>query len=103
MSTTVREELLRSFESLDKDPEVKKRDFQILQALLKAFPTEQERLKQEGQLTQARDALRRVLVRRRFVLTPGDDARIEACAELGTLERWLDQAVTAASAGEALR
>jgi len=28
---------------------------------------------------------------------------IEACSDLATLERWLDQAVTAASASEALR
>jgi hypothetical protein len=29
--------------------------------------------------------------------------QIEACSDLATLERWLDQAVTAASASEALR
>ncbi|WP_437737740.1 hypothetical protein [Sorangium sp. So ce1335] len=41
--------------------------------------------------------------RRQIALRPEDDAHIEACAELATLERWLDQSVTAASASEALK
>jgi hypothetical protein len=32
-----------------------------------------------------------------------DEARIEDCPDLATLERWHDQAVTARSAAEALR
>jgi hypothetical protein len=31
-----------------------------------------------------------------------DDARIEACTDLATLERWHDRAVTAVSVGDAL-
>ncbi len=34
---------------------------------------------------------------------PEDEARIEACEDTATLERWLDQAVTAATVAEALR
>jgi len=46
--------------------------------------------------------LRRVLACRQLVLTESDDARIEGCADLTTLERWLDQAVTALSVADAL-
>lgn len=49
-----------------------------------------------------RASLRLVLVRRHLMPGPADDARIEACSELGTLERWLGQAITAASVAEAL-
>ncbi len=58
---------------------------------------------QEGKLEQARAALRRVLARRGLTLGPEDDARIEGCWNLATLERWLDRAITAASASEALQ
>jgi hypothetical protein len=37
------------------------------------------------------------------VVSSGDEARIEASVDLATLERWHDQAVTAASVSEALR
>jgi hypothetical protein len=46
--------------------------------------------------------LRRVLARRQLLLTAGDDARIEACTDLATLRRWIDQAVTALSVSDAL-
>jgi predicted transposase YdaD len=59
--------------------------------------------RQEGRLAEARAALRRVLARRRFRLTSGEEACIEACADLATLERWLDQAVTAPTVSKALR
>ncbi|WP_437516549.1 hypothetical protein [Sorangium sp. So ce1099] len=79
--------------------------------LLEASPQVQERLIEKGiekgidvgRLEEARAALRRVLARRQIELSPGDDARIEACVELKTLERWHDQAITAASASEALQ
>jgi hypothetical protein len=57
----------------------------------------------EGRLTEARAALRRVLARRQITLGKDDDARIDACGNLATLERWLDQAVTSTSASEALK
>lgn len=56
----------------------------------------------EGRLTEARAALRRVLARRQLTPSKDDDARIDACADLSTLERWLDRAVTAVSASDAL-
>jgi hypothetical protein len=32
-----------------------------------------------------------------------DDARIDACTDLATLERWHDRAITAASVSDVLR
>jgi hypothetical protein len=53
-------------------------------------------------LTATRVSLRRVLVRRQLTPSKGDDARIDACTDLGTLERWLDLAITAVSVSDAL-
>ncbi|MGK3994117.1 hypothetical protein [Sorangium sp. So ce1024] len=130
MSTTTREELLWRFGKAE-DPEVEARRQHILEVLLEASPQVQERLIEkgieqgiekgieqgiekgieqgiekginEGRLAEARSAVRRVLARRQLELRPEDDARIEACVELATLERWLDQSITAASAVEALQ
>jgi hypothetical protein len=46
--------------------------------------------------------LRRVLARRQLTLSRDDDARIEACTDLATLERWLDQAITAVTVSDAM-
>ena len=56
-----------------------------------------------GHLEEARKALRRVLNARGLALVAADELRIDACDVLDTLERWLDQAVVATSAAEALR
>jgi hypothetical protein len=53
-------------------------------------------------LETARSALRRVLARRKLHLSAEDDARIEASTVLAELERWIEQAIDAASATEAL-
>jgi len=58
---------------------------------------------EKGQLTEARKSLRRVLARRELVLRPSDEARIDACPDLATLERWLDQAIMARTGDEAMR
>ncbi|HSN98890.1 MAG TPA: hypothetical protein VLS89_11415 [Candidatus Nanopelagicales bacterium] len=58
---------------------------------------------EQGRLAEARAALRRVLVRRGLELGAGDQARIEGCRDVGTLNQWLDQALTAVSIDEALR
>ena len=114
MSTTVREELLWKFAKAE-DPEVEARRERILDVLLSVSPKVKNRLVDEGiekgiergiekgELAEARRALRRVLARRKVLLSSDDETRIEACADLATLERWLDQAVTAASASEALQ
>lgn len=51
----------------------------------------------QGHLEATRAALRRVLRRRGLALGAADDARIDACPDLVTLERWLDEAAVAAS------
>jgi HEPN domain-containing protein len=56
-----------------------------------------------GELKATRGALRRILARRGIELRPGDSARIDACADLATLERWLEEAAVAERAEEILR
>jgi hypothetical protein len=109
MSMATSEELMRRFALID-DPEIEARRQHILEVLLKVDPQMQQRLidktlqegKQQGRLTEARGALRRVLARRELAPSQDDDARIEACADLAILERWLDRAVTAVSVSDAL-
>jgi hypothetical protein len=105
MSMPTRQELLWRFGKVD-DPEIEARRQHILDVLLEASPQTQQQLIDKGitkgRLTEARAALRRVLTRRQLAPSRDDDARIEACTDLATLERWLDLAVTAASASDAL-
>lgn len=107
MSMPTREELLKRFSLGVDDPEVMARRQRTLEVLLEADPQMRRRLSEtsllEGRLTEARAALRRVLARRQ--LTPSkddDDARIEACTDLATLERWHDQAITAVTVSDAM-
>lgn len=126
MSRPTRQELLERFAKVD-DPEIEARRQEILEALLEGSPKTQQRLideglekglekglqkgleqglergRLEGQLTEARKALRRVLAGRQLTPSQNDHARIDGCPDLATLERWLDQAVTARTAAEALR
>ena len=105
MSMPTREELLQRFAPVD-DPEIMARRRHSLRVLLDMDPQLQQQLqlegRLEGQLTEARAALRRVLARRQLTPSKQDDAQIEACTELATLERWHDQAVTAVSVADAL-
>lgn len=55
-----------------------------------------------GHLTAARESVRRVLQRRGLEPTAAELARIDACEDPGTLARWLEQAVDAASVASAL-
>ena len=110
MSTTVREELLRKFARVD-DPEIEARRQEILHALLDASPHVREQLiekgiekgRLEGQLAQARAALRRVLAGRQLGLTPDQELQIEQCGETAVLDRWLEQAIKAETAAAALQ
>ncbi len=56
-----------------------------------------------GLLRHARSTLRRALARRQIALTPEAEARIDACMDVDTLERWFGQAIDAATADEALQ
>lgn len=122
MSTMVREEILRSFERSE-DPEIQARQREILQSLLRVFPEVQqqwldqgvekgleqgveqgiEKGMEMGRLAEARAVLRRLLVRRQLALGVDELARIEACDDLATLERWLEQSLSAETAADALR
>lgn len=62
-----------------------------------------EAVREEGELAATRDMLRRILTRRGLAITPDQEARIAACADLPTLQRWSDAAIVAPSADEALR
>ena len=105
MSMPTHEELLWRFGKAE-DPVIEARRQRLLDFLLETSPQKKQQLKKEGQLegrlTEARASLRLVLVNRQLTPSQDDDARIDACTDLATLERWHDQAVTAASASDAL-
>jgi hypothetical protein len=56
-----------------------------------------------GKRLYARSSLRRVLALRKLELSAEQEQQIAACKDLETLQRWLDQAIFAESAAEALR
>jgi hypothetical protein len=121
MSMPTREELLRRFPKVD-DPEIQARRQHTIEVLLEAGPqtqrqhildflleaspqTQQQLIEKgqlKGQLTEARAALRRVLARRQLTPNTDENARITACTDLATLERWHDRSVTAVSVSDAL-
>jgi hypothetical protein len=102
MSTLAREELLWRFGKAE-DPEVEARRQHILKFMLEASPETQQQLIDKGRLAEARAALRRVLVHRQLTPSMDEEARIEACTDLATLERWNDRAFTAVSVSNALQ
>jgi hypothetical protein len=114
MSTAAYDDLhafwLRKLEKTD-DPAIRARRDMLLGWMLEARPEwgkqieerGEERGVEKGKLEEARKVLRRVLKLRGLVLGADDEARVEACTDLGTIERWHDQALSAASAAEALR
>ena len=109
MSTLTHEELLWRFGKAE-DPVIEARRQRLLDFLLETSPQKKQQLidtglsegEQAGRLTATRAALRRVLAGRQFTPSQGDDARIDACTDLATLERWLDRAITAASISDVL-
>ena len=58
---------------------------------------------QEGMRAEERRSLRRVLALRKLALCPEQEQQIDACTDIETLRRWLDQAVFAETAADALR
>jgi hypothetical protein len=102
MSATFLEELERRHPPTD-DPEIRARRRWIGRLVLKHDPEFRREVLDEGMLLEARRLLRRVLTVRGLALAPDDEARIDACTESATLERWLEQAMSAATTAEALR
>jgi len=110
MSMLTQEELLWRFGKAE-DPVIEARRQRLLDFLLETSPQKKQQLQREGQqegqlegqLTATRASLRRVLAGRQLTPSKSDDARIDACTDLATLERWLDRAITAASVSDVLR
>ncbi len=101
MSMPTHEELLWRFGKAE-DPAIEARRQRLLDFLLETSPEKKQQLRQEGQLTEARAALRLVLANRQLTPSKDDDARIDACIDLAILKRWLGRAITAASASDVL-
>ena len=103
MTDAVYDELLRFGVTKTDDPVIEARKKRMVRVLLDTTPDVKEELREELRLEEKRTDLRRVLARRKLVVAREDDARIDACTDLATLTQWLDQAVDAPSAAEALR
>jgi hypothetical protein len=99
MSTAVLDELLRFAAEKPEDDRMRARQEQNLRVLLEITPS----VRDEVVAAEARSNLRRVLSRRKLALSDEDEGRIDACTDTATLERWLEQAVDAPTAAEALR
>ncbi|XXX76559.1 hypothetical protein WMF30_53815 [Sorangium sp. So ce134] len=56
----------------------------------------------EGELKGKRDTLLRLLARAGIVLTENESARIQACTDIATLDRWIDNVLGAKTAAEVL-
>ena len=84
------------------DPERRAKRLRMFRTLLESEPEITHEVFVQGRLSEVRSNLRRVLARRGLATTPEDEARIDACADLATLERWFDQALVAPSTAEAL-
>jgi hypothetical protein len=107
MSTSAYQDLEGFLLPATDDPDVVARIQKLARSLLDRAPDVREELIEkgieQGRLKEDRDGLRRVLALRKLALSPEQDARIDACADLETLRRWHDQAVFAASTADALR
>jgi hypothetical protein len=66
------------------------------------FPPFAQRLIDRGELKGKREALLRLMSRTGIALTDEQHARIEACTDAATLDRWLDNVIGAKTAGDVL-
>jgi len=105
MSTITQEELLARFDPVD-DPEIEARRQRIVRRLLDKSPQVKEELREEGRkegrIHTLREVLRSVLASRQIVPDERNDARILACSDVATLERWLARALTARGLADVL-
>jgi hypothetical protein len=103
MSSAAHEDLRSYVFPKTDDPVVRARQRMIAEWAVESSPEMREKLVEEGRLAEARSSLRQVLSLRRLALSAEQERRIDACADLDTLRRWLEQAVVVASAAEALQ
>jgi hypothetical protein len=66
------------------------------------YPPFLQRLVEGGELKGKRDTLLRLVRRAGIAFTPDDEARMLACADPETLDRWVDNVLTAKTIGEVL-
>lgn len=99
-------EIFDQLDHSEPSPELRAQWKWLVEELVKLDPAAGETIRRqeahEASLKEGRKMLRRVLARRGLALSPEQEARIDASNDLSELERWHDQAVTAASADEAL-
>jgi hypothetical protein len=102
---TLPQEILDRYPPTD-DPEILARRRDIFWTFLRLDPGLREELREEftreDRAIAAQRILLRILSRKGLSLGSDDRARIDACEDVTTLERWIEQAVTAASLAEAL-
>lgn len=109
MPTSLKEEVMRYLPPTD-DPERIALRLRLLRVAVEATPglkesflDEGKRLGvDEGRRAEARRAVRRVLEKRGLSLSDAQSATLAGCADLAFLERWHEQAITAATVDEAL-
>lgn len=101
MTPSIREELLR-YVAVTDDPDILSRQEHMARVFLDLYPKVREEVQTDARIAEVRAILRRTFARRNLPLTPEDEAKIDACSDLATLERWHDEAVVAASAADAL-
>ena len=111
MSTAAHEDLKSYVFPKTDDPVIRARQRMIAEWAVESSPEMRDKLvgegrmegRMEGRIEEARSSLRHVLALRGLALSAEQEARIDACSDLDTLRRWLDQAVVVASAAEALQ
>ena len=107
MSTAAHEDLRSYVFPKTDDPVIRARQRMIAEWAVESSPEMRDKLvgegRMEGRIEEARSSLRHVLALRGLALSAEQEARIDACGDLDTLRRWLDQAVVVASAAEALQ
>lgn len=104
--TALREQLDRMLATTT-DPEIRARQRYLAKEFIGADPELKAEVtaegRDEGRLDGERKALRVVLAQRGLTPSVEENARIDACTDSSVLERWVAQAMTAATVADALR
>jgi hypothetical protein len=85
------------------DPALREKQIFVARTWLENYPEITGKLIEEGRLIEARSNLRAALATRGLELSVEDEARIDGCSDLATLERWHQQAIRATSTVDALK